>query len=45
MATFTPEEFEEFYIEETEYTTSQDDFEENYPGIVEAGNNGDDDDE
>ena len=45
MATPTAEELREFYNEETEYTTPQDDFEDTYPDIVEAGNNGDDDDE
>lgn len=45
MATPTAEELDETYKEETEYTTPQDDFEDNYPDIVEAGNNSDEDDE
>ena len=44
MATPTAEEIQEFWEEETEHTTPQEDFEDNYPDIVEAGNNSDDDD-
>lgn len=45
MSIPTAEELDEFYKEEIEYTMPQDDLEENYPDIVEAGNNSDDDDE
>lgn len=45
MAQPTQEELDEFYKEETEYTTTQDDFETNYPDIVEAGNADDDGDD
>lgn len=38
MATPTPEEIQEFYQEETEYETTQEAFETDYPDIVEAGN-------
>lgn len=45
MATATPEEIQEIYEQETEYTTPQEEFEDSYPDIVEAGNASDDDDE
>ena len=38
MAQPTSEEIQAFYEEETEYTTVQEDFEDNYADIVEAGN-------
>lgn len=43
MATPTPEEIEEVYKEETEYTTPQEQLEDDYPEIVEIGNESDDD--
>jgi len=41
MATPTHEEIQEFYKEETEYQTVQDQFEEDYPEIVIQGNDDD----
>jgi len=41
MATPTPEEIQEFYLEETEYQTAQEQFEEDYPEIVIQGNTDD----
>ena len=43
MATPTSEELQEFYQEETEYTTPQEQLEDDYVDIVEIGNSSDDD--
>ena len=43
MATPTPEEIQQSWEEETEYTTPQEDLEDTYADIVEAGNNDDSD--
>ena len=43
MAQASPEEIQEVYEQETEYTTVQEDLEDNYPDIVEIGNAEDDD--
>ena len=43
MATPTSEEIQEIWEEETEYTTPQEQFEDDYPEIVEIGNETDDD--
>ncbi len=42
MATPTHEEIQEYYKEETEYQTVQEQFEEDYPEIVIQGNENDD---
>ena len=45
MATPTHEEIQDFYKEETEYQTAQEQFEEDYPEIVVQGNEDDNDDD